>query len=160
MHDKELPSTLKLVIIWLLIFGALALGWQAFEHQRQQSQFKIDGAHIELKRGPDGHFHWPGHINGVAVDFLVDTGATSTAVPKALAEQAGLQPERQVRSDTAGGVVRGYVARADLSLKGGVSAERLPVTVLPALSGPLLGMDVLSKLHFRQEDGRFIVNAN
>ena len=34
-----------------------------------------------------------------------------------------------------------------------VHAERLQVTVLPQLGGPLLGMDVLSRLSFTQTDG-------
>ena len=32
-------------------------------------------------------------------------------------------------------------------------ADRLPITVLPALGAPLLGMDVLGRLPFSQADG-------
>ncbi|MDH4059243.1 MAG: retroviral-like aspartic protease family protein, partial [Aquincola sp.] len=99
------------------------------------------------------HFHWPGRVNGTAVEFLVDTGATSTALPQALAERVGLSLEGSVRSSTAGGVVSGQVARADVLLEGGVRADRLRVTVLPRLSAPLLGMDVISKLRLTQSDG-------
>lgn len=56
-------------------------------------------------------------------------------------------------SATAGGTVTGWSARAELQLDGGVRVERLPVTVLPALGAPLLGMDVLGRLHFSQTDG-------
>jgi aspartyl protease family protein len=100
-----------------------------------------------------GHFHWPGTLNGIAVDFLVDTGATGTAIPQALADRAGLVAEGTMRSSTAGGVVQGSLARADVDLRGGVRAERLRVAVLPRLESPLLGMDVLSKLRFTQSDG-------
>jgi aspartyl protease family protein len=106
-----------------------------------------------LKRAPDGHFYWPGQVNGVAVDFLVDTGATSTALPLALAQRAGLALEGSIRSSTAGGVVDGRLARADVLLQGGVVAERLRVGVLPRLESPLLGMDVISKLRLSQRDG-------
>jgi len=51
-----------------------------------------------------------------------------------------------VRSSTAGGVARGWRARADLQLQGGIGASQLAVTVLPQLDAPLLGMDMLSKL--------------
>jgi aspartyl protease family protein len=34
-----------------------------------------------------------------------------------------------------------------------VRAERLRIAALPALTSPLLGMDVLGKLHWRQSDG-------
>ncbi|MDC8772472.1 retropepsin-like aspartic protease family protein [Roseateles albus] len=151
--NKELPQGLKLLTIWLLILLVVFMGFKAREHQRAQTLITVDGGAITLKRGPDGHFHWPGQVNGVAVEFLVDTGATSTALPQALAEQAGLVAEADVSSHTAAGLARGYRARADIALKGGVQAERLAVTVLPALGAPLLGMDILSKLDFKQQDG-------
>lgn len=157
--NNELPHNFKLLTIWLLILLAVFLGFKAWEHQRSQSLITLDGAEITLSRGPDGHFHWPGAVNGVAVDFLVDTGATGTALPQALAERAGLVAEARVSSHTAAGVAQGYRARADISLQGGVQAERLAVTVLPALGAPLLGMDILSKLDFRQADGKLHIRA-
>ena len=48
----------------------------------------------------------------------------------------------------------GYEARVDLVLEGGIVAHRLRVTVLPELRSPLLGMDVLGRLQFSQQDGR------
>lgn len=145
---QDIPSGLKHLIVWLLIGTAVFLGVQAWQAQARKPRIALVGGQIELQRGPDGHFHWPGRVNGVAVDFLVDTGATRTALPRALAERAGLVPEGRVRGVTAGGEVEGYVARAELQLQGGVHAERLPVMVLPDLQGPLLGMDLLSKVRF------------
>jgi aspartyl protease family protein len=152
---RELPRTLKLVTVWLLLGAALFVGVQAWMAQQQRARFSVDAASgaIELRRGADGHFHWPGTLNGIAVDFLVDTGATGTAIPQALADRAGLVAEGSMRSSTAGGVVQGTIARADLALQGGVRAERLRVAVLPRLESPLLGMDVLSKMRFTQSDG-------
>ncbi|CAD5370319.1 Peptidase A2 domain-containing protein [Rubrivivax sp. A210] len=129
---------------------------QAWQAEQQRARFHAAAGVIELRRGPDGHFHWPGRVGGeggVAVDFLVDTGATRTALPLALAQRAGLVLEGRTQSATAGGVVLGHVARADIRLEGGVSAERLPVTVLPELAAPLLGMDLLSKMRFSQQGG-------
>jgi aspartyl protease family protein len=150
-----MSRSFKLVTVWLLIGTALFVAVQAMQHRAAQSRFSFDTAsgRIELKRAPDGHFHWPGRVNGVAVDFLVDTGATGTALPLALAQQAGLELEGAVRSSTAGGVVEGRLARADVVLQGGVVAERLRVAVLPRLSSPLLGMDVISRLRLTQSDG-------
>ncbi len=124
--------------------------WQAEE---RRSRFSFEAGVIELRRGPDGHFHWPGRVGGLAVDFLVDTGATRTALPQALAERAGLVFEGRTQSSTAAGVAQGWTARADLQLDGGVRAERLAVTVLPQLGAPLLGMDVLSRMRFTQQGG-------
>ena len=150
---SDIPPALKHLTVWLLVATGLFLGVRAWQAERQRSLFTVDGGVIELKRGRDGHFHWPGRVNGLAVDFLVDTGATRSALPQALAERAGLVFEGRTQSATAGGVAQGWTARADLRLDGGVRVERLPVTVLPALSAPLLGMDVLSRMRFTQESG-------
>jgi aspartyl protease family protein len=153
----ELPGTLKLVTVWLLLGLALFLGVSWWQAQQRQTRITLDGGTIEIRRSGDGHYHWRGRIDGPGgareVDFLVDTGATATALPQRLAEQLQLEPEAQVRSSTAGGVVQGYVARVDIELEGGVHVRRLPVTVLPALERPLLGMDILSKMRFSQQSG-------
>ncbi|MFY9512286.1 MAG: retropepsin-like aspartic protease [Rubrivivax sp.] len=148
-----LPPALKHLTVWLLLGTAVFLGVQAWMAGQQRTRFQVADGRIELQRAPDGHFRWPGSINGVAVEFLVDTGATRTALPQALAERAGLVAEARTQSQTAGGVAEGYVARADLQLAGGIAAAQLRVTVLPALRAPLLGMDMLSRLQFSQQGG-------
>jgi aspartyl protease family protein len=151
--DHEPPHTLKIVTGWLLVGLVVFLGVQWWLREQQQSRFHAASGTIEIRRGVDGHYHWPGKINGHAVDFLVDTGATGTAIPSELAAELGLKLDGDVMSNTAGGVVRGRETRADVSLDGGISAERLRITVLPALDAPLLGMNVLGRLHWRQHDG-------
>ena len=159
MPSKDLPHTFKLLTIWLLVMLAVFLGFKAWEHERQASRFQLAGETIVLSRSADGHFHWPGRVNGIEVDFLVDTGATSTALPQSLAERAGLKPLGTVRAQTAGGATRGFVAQADVALDGGVRADKLGVTVLPNLAAPLLGMDVLGRLHFSQKPGELRIEA-
>jgi aspartyl protease family protein len=152
---KDLPGSLRLTIVWLLIGTAVFLGIQAMMRRAERSRFSLNATSgtIELQRAPDGHFHWPGQLNGLDVVFMVDTGATSTAIPRELADELTLRDEGRVTSSTAGGVVSGTWSRADLALKGGPRVERLRVTVLPRLDAPLLGMDVLSKMRFTQSDG-------
>ena len=154
-NTRDVSRSFKLVTVWLLVGVLVFLAVQALLAQQQRTRFSVDAVSgaIELRKGPDGHFHWPGSVNGIAVDFLIDTGATSTAIPQALAERAGLVAEGTLQSSTAGGVVQGTLARADVSLQGGVRATRLRVAVLPRLESPLLGMDVLSKMRFTQSDG-------
>lgn len=152
MH--ELPRTLKVVTVWLLLGTGLFLAVQAWLARQERTRFESDGmGTVTLWRSADGHFHWPGQVNGRALDFLVDTGATRTALPGALAQQLRLERGRELRSSTAGGVVQGYEARVDLRLEGGFLVRDLRVTVLPDLAAPLLGMDVLSRLQFTQQDG-------
>ena len=45
---------------------------------------------IVLMAGSGGHFMTPGQINGKAVQFMVDTGATSIAMSSLDAERAGI----------------------------------------------------------------------
>lgn len=150
---NDFPHTLKIVTVWLLAGTLVFLGHQAWRAHAERPRFTAQDSAIEIRRAADGHYHWPGRVNGIAVEFLVDTGASSTALPQALAERAGLEAVGRVVSQTAGGRVRGTLARADVELSGGVQARRLQVAVLPGLSAPLLGMDVLGRMQFSQRDG-------
>ena len=155
-----MPHTVKVVTVWLLLGLMVFLGLQWWQHRAEQTRFQMQGDAIEIRRGADGHYHWPGRINGRAVDFLVDTGATGTAISAALASELGLEAIGSVQSSTAGGVVTGQVVRADVELQGGVSAQRLRVVALHALgSNPLLGMDVLGRLRWQQRDGVLRIEA-
>lgn len=156
-HDG--PSrTLRIVIVWLVLATALFLGFQWWLAQRDRANFSLDNGVVTLKRSADGHYHWPGRVNGVAVDFLVDTGATRTALPPSVAERAGLKVLGKSRSSTAGGEVVVIDALADIELQGGARVERLRVGVLQQLGTPLLGMDVLGKLAMTQRDGEMRVS--
>lgn len=146
---KELPGTVKVVTVWLLLGLGGYLGVSAWQAQQARSRFEVVGGRIELQRAPDGHYHWPGQVNGRAVDFLVDTGATRTAIPAALARELGLPVLDEVRSQTAGGEVAGQLVRAELTLQGGVQLRNARLVALPQLQAPLLGMDVLGRLNVR-----------
>jgi aspartyl protease family protein len=160
--SNELPRTFKIVTVWLLLGVVVFLGMQWWMRQQQQTRFQLQGvgknAVIEIARGPDGHYHWPGSINGRELEFLVDTGATGTAISAQLARELNLPSLGQVQSNTAGGVVSGRVVSVNLALQGGVSAQQLRVVALEGLNDrrteqPLLGMDVLGKLRWQQRDG-------
>lgn len=152
--SADLPRSFKIVTVWLLAGVVLFLAVQWWQHRAQQARFTAGSEVIEIRRGPDGHYHWPGQIDGHAVEFLVDTGATGTAIPTRLARQLRLESLGTVQSATAGGLVEGEVVRADIALDGGVRAQRLRVVALPGLAEqPLLGMDVLGRLHWQQRDG-------
>jgi aspartyl protease family protein len=152
--SQDLPPTFKVITLWLLLGLGVFLGIQWWLHAQQQTRFRSDGGMIEIARGPDGHYHWPGRINGREVDFLIDTGATSTAISAALAQELQLDALGRVQSNTAAGVVSGQVVSGNVTLDGGVVAERLRITALPGLGErPLLGMDVLGRLRWTQEAG-------
>ena len=149
----DLPGWLKPTTVWLLLGLMLFLGVQAWQAQQRATRFTVDGQTLEIRRSSDGHYHWPGRIGNRDVEFLVDTGATGTAIPTALARELGLQVVGSMQSSTAGGVVNGQFVVGDLQLQGGVRAERLRMAALPNLASPLLGMDVLGRLRWQQDAG-------
>ncbi len=150
---QELPAWLKHTTVWLLLGLMVFLGVQAWQARERQTRFSFDGQTVEIRRSADGHYHWVGRLAGREVEFLVDTGATSTAIPARLADELGLATVGLVQSATAGGVVQGRQVIADLELDGGLRAERLRITALPQLHAPLLGMDVLGRLPLQQDRG-------
>jgi aspartyl protease family protein len=150
---NELPAWLKHATVWLLLAAAVFLGVQWWLARERATRFSVEGGTLELRRGPDGHYHWPGSVGGRPVEFLVDTGATGTAIPASLARELGLREIGRVRSNTAGGMVEATMVAGDLALDGGVRADRLPMAALPQLAAPLLGMDVLGRLRWQQSAG-------
>jgi aspartyl protease family protein len=150
---NELPGWVKHSTVWLLLALGVFMAVQAWQARERATQFVVQGQTIEIRRAGDGHYHWPGRINGREVEFLVDTGATGTAIPQALARELGLAVLGRVQSQTANGVARGDVVVGDLALQGGVKATRLRMVALPGLASPLLGMDVLGRLRLQQDEG-------
>ena len=151
----EFPRFLKLLTVWLLLGTLVFLGAQLLLHRRNQPRVEIDGTQVTLQRGLDGHFHWPGTVNGRDSLFLVDTGATTTALPGTLARALGLPRGAALQTHTAGGTVEAWSSRADIVLAGGLRIEGLPVTVIDRMDGPpLLGFDVLRRLRLVQDGAR------
>lgn len=151
--NHDLSRSFKLITVWLLLGAAVFVAVQWWQHHAQQTLFQARGGSVEIRRGDDGHYHWPGQVNGRAVDFLIDTGATGTAIPTSLARELGLERLGSISSNTAGGRVSAELVRADIELQGGVSVRRLQIVALPRLGdNPLLGMDVLGRLHWQQRD--------
>lgn len=64
-----------------------------------------------IPRGRDGHFRVPGLINGHAVVFLVDTGASVVTVSESFAREAGLEGGQAVTFQTANGPLQGRILR-------------------------------------------------
>ena len=68
------------------------------------------GTRIVLPASSGGHFMAQGAINGRAVNFMLDTGATTIALSAADAQRIGLDFSKgqPVRMNTANGVSQGY----------------------------------------------------
>ena len=121
------------------------------------------GSELMVARSGDGHFHVDGRANGAPVDFLVDTGATSTVLTLADAERAGIditvlsfvEPVR-----TANGLAYYAEARLESLEIGPWRLNDVPVSVMPgeALDTSLLGMSTIDRFSgWRIEGDRMVL---
>ena len=114
-----------------------------------------DAKRIVLHAGPGGHFITVGQINGVSVQFLVDTGATEVSLGSQQADQIGLQYRSGTPMvlSTANGAVPGYQVHLDSVRLEGVEVYNVTaiVTANP-MPFVLLGNSFLSHFQIRQEN--------
>jgi len=129
--------------------------WQSGRGYRPKPIETLSDAGVELRRTLDGHYYVSGSINGEAVVFMVDTGASTVSVSRTMAERLGLEGCRQRTYATAGGTVRGCEARARELSVAGVRARDVRVAVLPSQRDELvlLGMNVLRHFRMQTESG-------
>jgi len=107
----------------------------------------------------DGHYHVYGQVNGTAIRFLVDSGASDIVLSPDDARMLGLQPEAldySMRAQTANGVVLGAPMRIQNLKVGPITMHDVPATVNQAeMPVSLLGMEFLRRLKsWGVEDGR------
>lgn len=112
-------------------------------------------ARITLIADTRGHFTANGTINGMAVRFLVDTGATSIAMSATEAKRLGINYLAGTRttSQTAAGVVPVYLVRLDSVRVGDITANDVEAVVIEnnTMTVALLGMSFLNRVEMRRE---------
>ena len=119
----------------------------------------VAGGETRVPLSPDGHFWLEAEVNGVPANFLVDTGATVTAVSQGVAEAAGRRGGIPVRITTANGPINASISSAESLSFGNVEARGIDVVIAPNLGRTnVLGMNVLSRLSsWRVEDNTLIL---
>jgi aspartyl protease family protein len=111
------------------------------------------GQRIVLTADPSGHFVPQGQINGKAVQFLLDTGATTVALGAADAKRINLKYEhgQKVRMNTANGTSTGYLIRLDSVRVGDVVAYDVEAVVSPQpMPFVLLGNSFLNRFQMQK----------
>jgi clan AA aspartic protease (TIGR02281 family) len=114
---------------------------------------------LVLRRQASGQYLAQGYVNGVAARFLVDTGATTVAIPAELASRAGLRQGRQQIANTAGGQTVAYQTTVAELRVGDLSARNVRAHVVPELAGHyvLLGMSFLVGYDLHQGGERLVI---
>jgi aspartyl protease family protein len=114
---------------------------------------------VMLAADARGHFIAEGAINGNPVRFLVDTGASSVALPASEAVRLGIDYRKGKRafSSTAAGVVPIYVITLDTVKLGPIELTGVEAVVIEqGLEIALLGMSFLNRVEMKR-DGHLMV---
>lgn len=121
----------------------------------------VEGGETRVPLAADGHFWLRAEVNGRPANFLVDTGATLTAVSQELADEVGLEPRRggiPVRIDTANGSIAAQLTTIENLSFGNVRAGGIDAVIVPNI-GPtnVIGMNVLSRLGSWRVEGQEMI---
>lgn len=174
MDDKTLTTNphqksakWMLIFAWIAAIGLLVLFFnnllekQFNPNQNPTSANKQTGIEVSLKRNRYGHYVSAGFINGHAVVFLLDTGATDVSIPYHLASQLGLVAGAKHYVQTA----NGRIQVADTQIKqleiGDISLDNIAANINPGMTGNeiLLGMSALKHLDFSQTGDWLILRS-
>ena len=151
---------------WLAVLG-LMMGFTALYQAMipgggglLRTEVTSAGAIIELQRDRGGHYRVPGEINGHAVTFLVDTGATDVAVSERAARAMGLDFGPRTMVMTAAGPAPAWRTRLELVSAGALQRENVRAMITPGRgSEVLLGMSFLRHFEMRQQGDRLVIQS-
>ena len=162
-----LGQTLKMALAWVTIFlvAALIVGQRDQFARLWNDAFggaqQVQGTAMRIQMAEDGHFWANAHVNGRAMRFMIDSGATTTAMSRDAATAAGITIDESgfpVSIETANGTVEARRARIERMTLGSIRAEDLAVVVAGEFGDTsVLGMNFLSKLESWRVEGRFLI---
>ena len=131
-NRDSLGKVTQQAMVWALIFVGViaAVGlWGDIRNTVMPGQAVVaEGGRIELPRAADGHYYLTADVNGEAIRFVVDTGASQIVLTKADARKAGLN------TDDLAFVGRAYTANGEV--------RTAPVRLERVAVGPLVDEDV------------------
>lgn len=165
-----LSSVMRMALLWIGIFALLLGGFTLAQRQgwltgrwadnggvaapddtpANVPAAKAEGQALHIPVAADGHYWVEGRINGTTARFLIDSGATVTALSDQTARAAGLNfelGEPGVVLNTANGKVEARRSSISTLGVGPINASDLPVLVSPAFGEVnVIGMNFLSRL--------------
>jgi aspartyl protease family protein len=130
----------------------------------QQRQAYGDGQHtMVLVSDRAGHFQADARVDGRAIDFVVDTGASLVVLRESAAAQVQIFPKASdytARVSTANGTIKAAPTTLSRIQVGDITVFDVPALVLPdeALDKNLLGVSFLSRLRrYEYANGRMVL---
>ncbi|MES2940823.1 MAG: TIGR02281 family clan AA aspartic protease [Pseudomonadota bacterium] len=118
------------------------------------------GSRIVLTVGSGGHFTTQGAINGQAVNFMVDTGATTIGMSAADAQRVGLnyRAGRPVYMNTANGTAPAWLVKLNSVKVGDVEVYDVDAVVSPQpMPYVLLGNSFLGRFQMKRDNDQMVL---
>lgn len=152
-HRQSFRKNIQQGLAWFLIFFGVVAAYGMWGDVRStvMVQARVDNQRgtIEIPQSADGHYRLALDLNGVAVNFVVDTGASEIVLSKADAQKAGFDPEKLPyygRANTANGEVRTAPVTIDEIRLGDMVDTAVSASVNGGdLDQSLLGMSYLQR---------------
>ncbi len=161
LSARKLPlnQTMRYASIWLCLILAIIFAYSfkddllnsriAGELMPNRARINSDG-NIIIRASEDGHFHIEAKVNGVAVNFMIDTGASDVVLTKHDASRIGINTNELNYSrtyKTANGATGGAAIKLNRLQIGDFMLDDFPASVNQGeLDSSLLGMSALRKL--------------
>lgn len=121
----------------------------------------VEGEETRLPLARDGHFWLRAEVDGQPVSFMIDTGATLTAVSQQTASRIGLEPRAggiPIMLNTANGTISAEIGTIDELRFGNVVARGLDAVIAPGLGDTnVIGMNLLSRLASWRVEGQTLI---
>jgi aspartyl protease family protein len=127
-----------------------------------RGESQVDGERsVTIRRRLDGHFVVKTQANGISLNMLVDTGASTVVLKPADAQRLGIPIDRlsySVPVQTANGTTKAAHVRLRSLAIGGISLNDVEALVAKpgTLKDNLLGMSFLSRLRSYEFTGDFL----
>ncbi|MEP6786023.1 MAG: TIGR02281 family clan AA aspartic protease [Sphingomonadales bacterium] len=163
-------QTLRMAIGWLAIFAVVFVlflfreegkaVWNRATTDIAGSRGTVSGSTLRVPMRDDGHFWIRATVNGREADFLVDSGATTTALSLDLAQSADVEIDEAfpVTLNTANGSIQAQTARITQLDVGPISQTNARAVVSAAFGETnVLGMSFLSSLKSWKVEGRTLL---
>ena len=151
-------SRLMLWLAMAVLLAALTWFFDFLGAGGKSQQLRVSGSEVRISADRQGHYRAEGEINGRAVEFLLDTGATMVAVPAKLAGQLGLKRGPEIKLQTANGVSSGYMTRIERVKLGSIQVNNVSAVITAGLDGEvLLGMSFLGHLNWTRSKDELLL---
>jgi clan AA aspartic protease (TIGR02281 family) len=126
--------------------------------EQDKNADKKDTPVLKLKQNSSGHYAIDASINEKPLNFVVDTGASVVSLPESVAHSALIYCDDKVDMATANGLSSACSTKIKKLKFGPFVVSNVEAVIMPNLSQPLLGMNVLQFFKVAQEKGEMHIS--